>query len=191
MDNKRRTNKKIQNKKQINKKQHHRNAKKNNFKKNNNVSSIKRAKRGTKAKATRQKINKEKLKKNIDKRVKIVSNNITGFKIPTFIYFVAAYIFFGVFLMLTLFSKVEKLNKDILTMQNDKQVLMEEKRHLEIMLDSSYNISKIKEITERNLNMKKPEEHQIIYIDIPNESSVNYSSNYEQKNVFFNIFNKR
>ncbi len=192
-DKKRRTNrtqvKKNNNKQRIKNKKIVKKRNNNSLKSKNRTTNIKRAKRGTKAKPTHQKVNREKLRRNIDTRVKIISSNITGFKVPLFIYFVLMYVSIAIFIMLTFFSKVEKLNKEILEMQDQKQLLTEEKRHLEILLESSYNVSNIKDITERRLNMRKPEEHQIIYIDTPKESSVTYKSNDEEESSFFNIFN--
>ncbi len=153
------------NKKRINKNHKHK------------VKGIKRTNQNIKSRKIHQRVNKEKFRKDIDKRVKIISNNITGFKVPIFVYFIIGYIFFVMFITLTLFSKIETINNDILKMHDEKQVLMEEKRYLEITLNAGYNINNIKEVAEKELNMKTPEEHQIIYIEIPKESSVNYSSN--------------
>ncbi len=182
----------LNNRKNINNRNGHinkkRNVNKNGVNKNKQPQNLKKPKRGVKVQPTHQKLNKYKLKKNVDKRVKVIFNNVTGYKFPVFIYFILIYISICSFAMLTFFSKVEQINKEIIEMQDEKQILMEEKRYLEITLESNYNMSNIKKFTEKNLNMKKPEEHQIIYIDIPKESSVNYNSSIEEKS-FFNIFN--
>lgn len=123
-----------------------------------------------------KKVSKIKIRKSIDSKVNIISNNVSGFKTSRFVYFIVLYISVVVFFMLTFFSEVEKLNSENLRLQDEKQILLEEKRNLEINLNNSYNLANIKKIAENRLNMRKPEEHQIIYIDVPKEQSVSYQT---------------
>ncbi len=145
---------------------------------------VSKLKKGKTIKKTKQRINKKELKKNLDKRVTVISNTASGFKMSIFLYALLIYIFAFTFVMLTFYSKIERLNSEILIAQNKKNELMEEKRYLEIKLNNSYNIVNIKEVAENKLHMKEPEEHQIIYIEIPKETSVVYKNTEPEKSKF-------
>ena len=89
-----------------------------------------------------------------------------------------ALIFAAFFLVTSRYSNLTKLNYEIAEVKNQLEGQNSINSALAVELDQKTNIMIIRHSAETDLGMHEPNNHQIIYIDVPraNKVSVNYTS---------------
>ena len=109
--------------------------------------------------------------------LKIVRKRKTGTRIKAVLW--VALIFAAFFIVTSRYSHLTKLNYEIADLKGRLEEQNSINSALEVELDKKTNIMMVRSAAETELGMHEPDNHQIIYIDVPRANKITVSDENE------------